>query len=430
MLQNLKKLKIKITAINIIAMSIILVIIFTLLYFFFESALKGQERTLLYYSARKESIPTEEEERAPVILGGVTVEEAEALMLFSVATDLSGRIFYTANYLVKPDFVENLLETVDSLAYDGEVLEKERGDVQFYDLKFAYLVSPQNNGVIYAFISTEYRDNMLRLYIILSVGGLIVSLVAVFFISAYLAGKAIAPIRDSMEKQEKFIADASHELRTPLAVIRSNVEMIIDAPQLTVEENMKWLEYILKESKRMAKMTQDLLFLGKADIAQKNKRTLDVQKEKVNLSVLVLEVYDSFMKLFEENGLYDNNCIIAQDICIYADENRIRQLVTVLLDNAIKYTKEGGITIELEHDAEFAYIKVSDTGQGIPEDMLEKIFERFVRTDKARSRAAGGAGLGLSIAKTIAEEHGGKISVESEVGKGSVFCVKLPLVII
>jgi signal transduction histidine kinase len=104
--------------------------------------------------------------------------------------------------------------------------------------------------------------------------------------------------------------------------------------------------------------------------------------------------------------------------------------VTILLDNAIKYTNEGGVTVGLEQDREFAYIKVTDTGQGIPGDMHEKIFERFVRTDKARSRAAGGAGLGLSIAKTIAEEHGGAISVESEVGKGSTFCVKLPLVII
>jgi len=230
-----------------------------------------------------------------------------------------------------------------------------------------------------------------------------------------------------METQEKFIADASHELRTPLAVIRSNVEMIIDEPELTVKENMKWLEYILKESKRMAKMTEDLLFLSKADI-NKHKKELSVQKEKINLSALISGVYDSFAKLLEENELFDNNKKIEQDIYIQANENQIRQLITILLDNAIKYTRKGGVTLELEQGGQSAYIKVTDTGQGIPEDMLEKIFERFVRADKARSRAAGGAGLGLSIAKSIAEEHSGQISVDSELGKGSAFCVELPLV--
>jgi signal transduction histidine kinase len=232
-----------------------------------------------------------------------------------------------------------------------------------------------------------------------------------------------------MEKQEKFIADASHELRTPLAVIRSNVEMIIDEPGLTVQENMKWLEYILKESKRMAKMTEDLLFLSKADI-NRNKKDLAVQKENINLSVIISGIYDSFAKLFEENGLLENNKKIEPDIYIHANENQIRQLVTILLDNAIKYTRDGGVTLELDRGGQSAYIKVTDTGQGIPEDMRDKIFERFVRADKARSRAAGGAGLGLSIAKSIAEEHGGQISVESELGAGSAFCVELPLVLI
>jgi signal transduction histidine kinase len=179
----------------------------------------------------------------------------------------------------------------------------------------------------------------------------------------------------------------------------------------------------------MAKMTEDLLFLSKADI-QHRKIELEVQKEEVNISVLVLDIYDSFMNLFEENDLYDNTKKIAQDICINANENQIRQLVTILLDNAIKYTREGGVTVELKREAGFALIRVTDTGQGIPEEMYDKIFERFVRTDKARTRAAGGAGLGLSIAKSIAEEHGWHISVESEVGKGSTFSVKLPLAII
>ena len=425
MLRNLKKLKIKLALINIVSIGIIFLIIFVAAYFIFEWTLIRQERTLLYNIALTKSIPLEEEE--PEIFEALTVGE-EYVMMFSVKTDLSGEILtYSANIMQRPDFLAFLLEEVDKLAYDGEILAREVGDVNLTDLKFAYFISERSNGVIYAFISTEKRTEMLRTYIYISSGGLVFALLWVFFTSLIIAGKAIVPIRDSMETQEKFIADASHELRTPLAVIRSNVEMIIDEPELTVKENMKWLEYILKESKRMAKMTEDLLFLSKADI-NKHKKDLAVQKEKINLSSLISGIYDSFVKLFEENQLLDNNKKIEQDIYIYANENQIRQLVTILLDNAIKYTREGGVTLELDQDGQFAYIKVTDTGQGIPEDMREKIFERFVRADKARSRAAGGAGLGLSIAKSIAEEHSGQISVESEMSEGAAFCVKLPLV--
>jgi signal transduction histidine kinase len=309
-----------------------------------------------------------------------------------------------------------------------EAKEHARGDIDFVDLKLAYYAAEKPpDGIIYVFTDRTIRETTLADYTYIAVFAMIIALVCVFFISVYLAGKAIAPIRVSMEKQEKFIADASHELRTPLAVIRSNVEMIMDAPELTVEENMKWLEYILKESKRMAKMTEELLFLSKADMQSKGGvKDLAVKKEKIDLSILVSGIFDSFVKLFEENRLFDNTRKIEQNIFISANENQIRQLVTILLDNAIKYTKEGGISVSLEKDEGFACIKVSDTGQGIAPEMRDKIFERFFRTDKARSRAAGGAGLGLSIAKTIAEEHGGQISVESELGKGSVFSIKLP----
>ena len=426
MLQKLKKLKIKLASINVVSIGIIFLIIFVSVYFLFEWTLIRHERTLLYNIALTESIPHEEEE--PVIFEALTVEE-EYLMMFSIKTDLSGEILtYSANIIHRPDFLAFLLELVVELAYEDGVLIKEVGDVAFFDVKFAYFVSERTNGVIYAFISTEKREEMLRNYIYIMAAGFITALMWLLFTSLFIAGKAIVPIRNSMETQEKFIADASHELRTPLAVIRSNVEMIMDEPELTVKENLKWLEYILKEAKRMAKITEDLLFLSNYDI-NKNKKELGVQKEKLNLSVLISGIYDSFYKLLEEHGLSGSKNI-EQDIYIYANENQIRQLVTILLDNAIKYTKEGGVALELEQKEQEAYIRVIDTGQGIAEDMLEKIFERFVRTDKARSREAGGAGLGLSIARSIAKEHNGQITAASESGKGSVFCVRFPLCLI
>ena len=424
--QKLKKFRTKIAAINIISMGIIFLIIFTRFYFYFEDTLEMRERALLFNTAEIALI-----EIVPYNIHDMifTVEETEEEMLFFVQTDLSGEIIsFSANAIGRRDFLAALLEDVHRVAYNNGILENEYGEVNFVDAAFAYFISEQPHGRIYVFVDMQTRGEMLMEYVFIAAVGLATAVVCVFFISVYLASRIIVPIRDSMEKQEKFIADASHELRTPLAVIRSNVEMIIDAPHMTVEENMKWLNYVLKESKRMAKITEDLLFLSKADIRNKGiVNDVEFEKEELDLSALITDVYDSFLKLFEENNLTDNKSRITRDIYMSANENQIRQLMTILLDNAIKYTKEGGVTVELECDGEYAYIKVTDTGQGIPEDMLNRIFERFVRTDKARSRAEGGAGLGLSIAKSIAEGHGGQISVESEVGKGSSFRVNLPL---
>jgi signal transduction histidine kinase len=170
-------------------------------------------------------------------------------------------------------------------------------------------------------------------------------------------------------------------------------------------------------------MTEDLLLLSGADAKR------EVLKENINLSVLITEIYDSFRPLFAENDLIAGGTDIAQDdIYIYANGHSIRQLVTIFLDNAVKYTKSGGsISVRLEKLEKYAYIKVIDTGIGMPPETKDKIFERFFRIDKARSKATGGAGLGLSIAKTIADGHGGDITVESEQDRGSEFCVRLPL---
>ena len=273
---------------------------------------------------------------------------------------------------------------------------------------------------IYVFIERETREETMAAYIYTAVIALIGSVICVFLVSVYMAGRAIKPVKESMERQEKFIADASHELRTPIAVIRSNTELVMDSPAQTVGENMKWLEYIHKEAVRMTKMTENLLMLSRADA--KN----EAPKELVDLSAAVSEIYESFKPLFDENGLEARGADIEKNVYIYANEISIKQLITIFLDNAVKYTKEGGISVKLEKNGRDVYIKITDTGIGMPKEMREKIFERFFRIDKARAKTTGGFGLGLSIAKTIASEHGGEITVESEQGAGSEFCVKLP----
>jgi signal transduction histidine kinase len=317
-------------------------------------------------------------------------------------------------------------EHIVALLTKVEEMAQMTGEVDLTEhIKLSFLTRAEPGIRIYVFIERANREEFMSAYIYTAGIALFGSVICVFLISVYMAGKSLKPVRESIEKQDKFIADASHELRTPIAVIRSNTELIMDSPEQTVGENMKWLEYIGREAVRMTKMTEDLLLLSHA--AAKNKT--EVLKEPVNLSVLIPEIYDSFRPLLAGNNLIPGGAEVPpQGVYICANENSIRQLATIFLDNAVKYTGEGDeISVRLETDKNYAYIKIIDTGIGMPREMKDKIFERFYRIDKARSKLTGGAGLGLSIAKAIADEHGGDITVESEQGKGSQFCVRLPL---
>ncbi|MCL2771741.1 MAG: HAMP domain-containing histidine kinase [Oscillospiraceae bacterium] len=408
--------------INVISLTVVLLVIFISMYFSIKSQLLKQEESLLN---RGVALSDSENTQVPGYIKNnddksyTILDSNEELLasLFYVKVDVMGAITAVSDNIIQnKDNLMLLLQKVDDL-------DKSTGDVDLFDLKLSFLVEDRLDGKIYAFIDRADRESTMSRYMYTAVFLLVGAVACVFLISMFLAGKAIKPIRESMEKQKKFVADASHELRTPIAVIRSNAEMIMDSPEMTIEENMKWLKYIYDESKRMGKMTEDLLLLSHADA--KN----EVPKEDIDLSRLAADTYDSFKLLLEENKLTDGKAEITEGVHVYANEFSMKQLITILLDNAMKYTKEGGISVRLEKDDNFAYMYIKDTGVGIPADMKEKIFERFFRIDKSRAKTAatGGLGLGLSIAKVIADEHGGTISVESELEKGSEFCVKLPL---
>jgi heavy metal sensor kinase len=223
---------------------------------------------------------------------------------------------------------------------------------------------------------------------------------------------------DRLEKlfraQQRFIADISHELRSPLTTIRGNVDLLrrmncVDEPSL---------DAIQAESERMARLVGDLLLLAQADAGQ------PIRRERVELDTVMLEVFRQVHPLAEGVEL----AIGEEDqATILGDPDRLKQLLLNLVDNAIKYTPKGGkVTLGLRRAKGWAVLSVTDTGVGIPEKDLPHIFERFYRVDKARSRAAGGTGLGLPIVQWIVLAHGGRIEAQSEPGKGTTFTVWLP----
>lgn len=256
---------------------------------------------------------------------------------------------------------------------------------------------------------------------LVSVVGLVLALVAALI----LTKRSLIPIRQAMERQREFVADASHELRTPLTLIRANAEVALRHKQQTVAENTELLEDICKESDYLTRLVADLLTLARADMGK-----LEASLEPLELRHLAVEVTREMRPLAEAKHLklgFEESGTEPTELWINGDTLRLRQLLVILLDNAIKYTSSGQISLQLGRGRSQAVIlKVTDTGIGIPPDKLERVFERFYRVDKARSRHEGGFGMGLAIASWIVQLHNGTLQVNSHVGQGTTFTVTLP----
>jgi heavy metal sensor kinase len=222
----------------------------------------------------------------------------------------------------------------------------------------------------------------------------------------------------AFEAQRRFVADASHELRTPLATIRGRSEVLLLSPTLDTETR-EGLVMIRDEAGRMGRLVANLLLLAQGDQARA------IARRPVELDVLLLEVARQARALAQGVSVTISH---EDQALVRGDADLLKQLLLNLVDNALTYTPPGGhVDLALYVADGQARLAVGDTGPGIAPAELARIFERFYRLDRARSRRSGGAGLGLAIARWIAEAHGGRIEVQSAVGQGSTFTVVLPL---
>lgn len=260
------------------------------------------------------------------------------------------------------------------------------------------------------------------LLIILLIIGIIFIGVAIFM-SAVMSKRAMIPISKAFARQREFVADASHELRTPLSVLLSSV----DAMEMTIDTKKedfagKLLSNMRQEVKRMTNLVSDLLTLARSDsnIIERRTETFDYLPHAVKAIESVRPLADSKKIALHLEA--------PERIMIVGDPQRLSQLLYILLDNAIKYTPDGGdVRLVLLEDGHELCIKVQDTGIGIKKEDHHRIFERFYRADKSRTRQMGGHGLGLSIAKWIVETHRGTIKISSELGKGTTFIIQIPI---
>jgi heavy metal sensor kinase len=220
----------------------------------------------------------------------------------------------------------------------------------------------------------------------------------------------------SFARERQFTADASHELRTPLTVMQTILNYMREG-QRPVKEYQQALNDLAEETDRLQGLIEDLLLLARGE------KSLELHKENVDLALLLEDVADSLRPLAENKGL-TLITEVPSSLIISGDTDQLIRLMVNLLDNSIKYTERGTITVSASQKEGYAVIEVADTGIGIAPEDLQHIFERFYRVDSARSSR--GTGLGLSIGRQIAQAHGGKIEVKSEVDRGTSFIVYLP----
>lgn len=246
--------------------------------------------------------------------------------------------------------------------------------------------------------------------------------ILIAFVGSYLISKqAVAPIKSAWQKQLDFTADASHELRTPLAVIRSNLEIVMDSPGETVASQMKWLENIAIEQQHMERLVSDLLAISRSDAGEE-----EIQCTTFSLDTLLGEIAEKFSPICQQKELTFTTDIDS-DVPFFGDQQKLNQLVMILLDNAYQYSDTGGkINLTLQNLTDNIQISVKDTGIGISQENISKLFDRFFRVTNSRTKNPNGLGLGLSIAKLIAQQHQGSLSVSSTIGEGSEFLIRLP----
>ncbi len=283
-----------------------------------------------------------------------------------------------------------------------------------YDGQY-YLLRDTENGYMLAMLDNSVGFENLRRTLVISSAAGVAAWIALLIVSTFLVNKMTRPVSTAFEKQRQFISDAGHELMTPISVVAANANVL----QTEIGEN-KWLSYINEECKRMELLVHELMALAEVDDERKS-----VEHNSFDMSKAVLAAALPFESLAFERGM-TIRFELRPDVRCRGNEEQIKQLVTILMSNAVKYGNERGvIRISLTQERKRAVLCVYNSGQGIAPEERDRIFDRFYRVDKSRSRGSGSYGLGLAIAKSIVDEHDGQIAVDGEQGSWIQFSVTL-----
>lgn len=327
----------------------------------------------------------------------------------------------------KSYFADPSSSDIEVVEQDGKYVITEYSSQKTSFKSCTTLVTDKNGNMRIIMIANNSREARRTLGILFSILALTVLLGSgISLIGGYFtADRALVPIKESINNQKQFIADASHELRTPIAVIKTNLDLIESNEDETVKSQETWIDYAKSETSRMDKIVGDLLILSKADLGE-----IPFENRENDLVLIIKETIEKMQPIAGKKEIAIYMACPYSTVTAKVDADKFSQLLIILIDNAVKYSAEKTkilVSVKATENSKIV-IKVKDEGIGIAGEDLDRIFERFYRVDKARSRKEKGTGLGLSIAQWISENIGADLSVESVENRGSSFIITIPLV--
>lgn len=410
----IKRLRIKFICINLLSvMSIMLIVLFSLYVFsirrYRENTDSFMEKELSIYTHRL-FIDTSEEGS---LMPDMPSPDKRGNLLPSILITLD-----KDNNIISSITKELYLEDIQIQEIIQKTVNQTRGDLGEYHLRFAKMHDMSYTYMILSDVSFE-EENIKQIQL-LCIGIFTISLLLFFILSYFFSLWAMKPIEKAWDSQTRFVADASHELKTPLTVILANLSLLGDMPN----ENMqKWLNNTKIEADRMQTLVANLLFLAKFE-----NKDIALILSKENVSEIVYERLFSFEAIAFEKGV-SIITDIQDNLYSLIDRSKLVQVLSILFDNAIKYAGENGqISIHLYKKNHKNIFRISNTGTLLTEDELSRIFDRFYRVDKSRSRKEGGYGLGLSIAKELVLSLKGNLYAKANTRDGNIFVLELPAV--
>ncbi len=392
----IKKLRIKLIAASMVSLFLVLFVIGGIVGILnYKKIVEDADRILEILEENAGDFPKMFSGERKDIPPGMSPEIPYESRYFSVLLDEKGNIILTDTSKIAS------IDTEKAIEYASEIWEKgtEKG---FLD-EYRYWKCAYNGEVRIIFLDCRRQLDNFQNFLITTLGVSCVGLLSVFILMVYLSARIVKPFSDNYEKQKRFITDAGHELKTPLTIIEADTEVL----EMDFGEN-EWLQDIQSQTKRLAELTNTLVVLSRMEEGKNSSMRVEFP-----LSDMVEEVGHTFQDpaRVQEKGL---TSMIEPMVSMKGDEKAIQGLVTILLDNAVKYSNENGqIFVTLEKKKNRIYLSVFNTTEFISREQIPYLFDRFYRTDVSRNSQTGGYGLGLSIAAATAESHKGKIFAET-----------------
>ncbi|WP_100486045.1 sensor histidine kinase [Sporolactobacillus pectinivorans] len=413
-----KKTLIQLTLINAALLILMLALLGGTIYFYEKSITFRNSDTILKNATPARVFVMRGPSRMP---GAVDPGMHDPRLVGAIMDKNNNPLVSSFGNLLSDDETKQFFKPLMTSAND-KIIEKKAHGSYYHVLSRTLELNSGSFTVIYG-IDVSPEMNLLHTLLSIILYGLAIGAALSLVAGYYLARRALRPIQNAWDKQNRFVADASHELRTPLSILQLKIEGLLKQPRRRIQDTGEDIAVMLDETRRLSKLVGNLLTLARSDANR-----LEVSLKPLDLVSVLEKVSEPFSEMAE---LEEKSFSLKKDsasIMILADEQRIHQLLVILLDNAMKFTPKGGrIIVTCDKENRMARLSVSDSGLGIAEADLPHVFDRFFQADTSRTGQKG-TGLGLSIAEWIANKHSGKIEVSSTLHKGTTFTVHLPLV--